>query len=221
MVRAMAGSLRHARPLIGKDATAQTSPPSPVKRGSATRSARFIALCTTLACSHTLGIPAPALAQAPQEQAREEMTPKTRDQAQPEGPQDEANQAMEGLQVDPELRKVRLTPTQIGGWSLILSSLAVGVGATLALNAGQNAESKAQRTLRTMDPIRGAHPLYQEVRSNYDQQLQRAASMRSLSLALSLTAGVALLTGVALAIAGAKKTEPRPQARLRGLTFRF
>lgn len=215
IVRAMLGSLRQPRPHTQDDANAQTPHRGPVTDRSTTTS--FIALCTSLA----LGIPAPALAQTP---PQGQQQPEQAQQAQPnepEGPKDEANQAMEGLQIDPDLRKARLTPTQIGGWSLILSSIAVGVGSTLALNAGQNSESKAQRILRTMNPDRGAHPLYREVRSEYDAHLNRAASMRSLSLALSLAAGAAMITGVALAIAGAKKPEPRPQARLRGLSFRF
>lgn len=163
-------------------------------------------------------------APAPEAPTTSEEAPSTaaeqgRAQAQ-EGPgQAQAN--MEGLSVDPELSKKPLNRVQVLGWTSLLSGLALGAGASALLNGAQTAEGSAQRILRRFDQDAGAHPIYREVQADYDGHLKKAGAMRSTALALTVTAGVAFLTGVTLAIMGAiKKKEPK-QARISGLRLRF
>lgn len=166
--------------------------------------------------------PAPAPeAQTASEASQAPSTAAEQGRAQAQEGPGQAQANMEGLSVDPELSKKPLNRVQVLGWTSLLSGLALGAGASALLNGAQTAEGSAQRILRRFDQDAGAHPIYREVQAEYDGQLKKAGAMRSTALALTVTAGVAFLTGVTLAIMGAiKKKEPK-QARISGLRLRF
>lgn len=128
---------------------------------------------------------------------------------------------MEGVQADPRLERKPLNRLQIAGWTSLLSGLALGAGASALLNGAQTSEGSAQRVLRRFNEGTGAHAVYEQVRVDYNRHLNRAAVMRSSALALTITAGVAFLTGATLAIIGATRRKRSGAPPTRGLSFRF
>lgn len=166
--------------------------------------------------------PGPARAQ-PSTEASSDETPLTaaqQGQAQTKDSLSQADQSMEGVAVDPELLRKPMNTLQIAGWSSLLGGLALGAGASALLNAAQTSEGSAQRILRRFDETSGAHPIYAGVQTEYNKHLNRAAIRRSSALALSITAGVAFLTGVTLAIVGATQRKGK-EPRIHGLSLRF